>query len=159
MQMKIVGTKRMVQTWLSKYIEDGLETVFRKIFFWETDDKIIGKAIRFVHHSLVYITLIWYVIIHTFMPSYILFVFFYLFCAIIWLHQFICSGCAISRVECRLIGDTSGFVDPIMEAFHIPVTPESTDGVVVLGGTAVMFMLTFELLGRTINNIRSWISL
>jgi hypothetical protein len=148
-----------VQPWLGKTIEDGTETLIRKLFFWEADDKLIGKSIRFLHHSLVYIVLIWYIVIHTFIPSYILFVFFYLFCAIIWIQHVICDGCVFSKIERRLIGDTVSFVDPIMESFHIPITPESTVGIVKLGSTAVMFMLSFELLGRTITSIRSWLSI
>ena len=150
----------MASSWsLPKFLENGLETILRKLFFWEGDDKRIGGFIRFLHHSLIYIGFVWYILIHTVMPSYFLFLLFYCFVAIVWLQHCICGGCLLSRVECRLIGDTKSFVDPILDTFHIPRTPESTAGVVVLGSTVVMFMLTFELLGRTIINIRNWFSL
>jgi hypothetical protein len=142
-----------------KILEDGLEAVLRKLFFWESDDKRIGGCVRFLHHSLIYIGFIWYILIHTIMPSYVLFILFYCFVGIVWLQHCICRGCLFSRVECRLIGDSKSFVDPILETFHIPITPESTAGIVVLGSTMAMFMLTFELVGRTIINIRSWFSL
>jgi hypothetical protein len=149
----------MAERWLPKMLEENLEKVLRRLFFWETDDKRIGRFIRFLHHSLIYICLIWYIIIHTFIPSYALFVLFYVFIGIVWIHHCIVGGCLISKVECRLIGDTKSFVDPILETFHIPITPESTDGIVVLGSTALMFMLSCELFARTINGIRAWFSI
>lgn len=148
----------MPESWLSKVLEENLEKILRKIFFWETDDKRIGGFIRFLHHSLIYFGLIWYIIIHTFMPSYLLFFLFYCFVGIVWLQHCAVGGCLFSRVERRLIGDTKSFVDPILETFHIPVTPESTEGFVVLGSTALMFMLSCELVARTIVNIRNWFS-
>ena len=39
--------------------------------------------------------------------------------------------------------------------FH--VTSESTDGIVIMGATTIMFFLTFELVSRTILNLKQWI--
>lgn len=147
------GTK-----WLSKILEENLEKALRKIFFWEEDPKRIGNFIRFLHISLIYLSVIWYVLIHTFMPSYFLFLLFFIFVFLIWLQHCVCGGCLFSRIEQRLIGDTKSFVDPIMETFHIPITPESTDGVVLLGSTSLVIMLSCELILRTITNIRNYLS-
>jgi hypothetical protein len=150
--------KEKQERWLPKYLEDKFEILLRTLFFWETDEKRIGICIRFLHHSLIYIVFLWFILIHTIMPSYILFLFFYCFVGIVWIQHWICWGCLFNKVERRLIGDTKSFVDPILETFHIPITSESTDGVVILGSTAVMFMLTFELLARTITSIQRWFS-
>ena len=84
---------------------------------------------------------------------------FYCFIGLIWIQHCVVGGCLFSKVERRLIGDTKSFVDPILETFHIPVTPESTEGFVVLGSTTLMFMLSCELISKTITNIRTWFSI
>lgn len=144
---------------LPKILEENLEKILRKLFFWENDDKRIGSFVRFLHHSIIYLCLIWYIVIHTFIPSYFLFLLFYCFIGLVWVQHCIVGGCLFSKVERRLIGDTKSFVDPILETFHIPVTPESTEGFVVLGSTTLMFMLSCELISKTITNIRNWFSI
>jgi len=146
------------ERWLPRVIQDCVEFVLRKIFFWEDDDKRIGNLIRFLHHGLVYTMFAWYMMIHTFVPSYFLFLIFYIIVAIVWIQHLLVGGCVLSRLERKFIGDEKSFVDPIMEAFHIPVTPESTEGMVLLGSSGVLVMLTFELIARTILNIKSWVS-
>jgi hypothetical protein len=145
--------------WLPRVIQNTLENILRKIFFWESDDKRLGGLIRFLHHGLVYIMFAWYIVCHTFVPSYFLFVVFYIIIILVWIQHLLVGGCVLSRLERKFIGDDKSFVDPIMEAFHIPVTPQSTEGFVVLGSTGVAAMLTFELAARTILNIKSWVSL
>jgi hypothetical protein len=145
--------------WFPKLLEDNVEKIFRTIFFWENDPKRIGIFIRFVHHSFIYICLIWYILVHTFMNSYLLFLLFYLVIGIIWIQHCIIGGCLLNRIECKLIGDTKSFVDPILETFHIPITSESTDGFILLGSTTIMFILTCELISRSIINIRNWFSI
>jgi hypothetical protein len=135
------------------------EFLFRWIFFWESDEKKLGHLIRFVHHSLIYITLMMYMVIHTFVPSYFLFCIFYGWILLVWLQHIVVGDCIFSVLEQRFLKDKKYFVDPILEIARIPVTPEGAVGVVVLGSTVVMFFLTFELLCRTILNIRQWFSL
>jgi hypothetical protein len=147
------------RAWLHRKIDEYTERFVRILFFWETNDKKLGILIRFLHHSLIYMALIWYVVIHTFLPSYFLFVGFYCFCLVVWLHHIISWGCVLNRLEQKLVGDTATFVGPILEIFHIPVTADSTDGVVVMGATVCIFFLTFELLSRSIVNVRSWLYL
>jgi hypothetical protein len=144
------------ERWLPKLLEDNFEKILRVLCFWENDDKRIGIFIRFLHHSIIYICFIWYIIIHTFMPSYLLFLLFYCIAGLIWLQHIILGGCIFSKIESRLIGDKKSFVDPILDTFHIPITAESTSGIVILGSTLGMFMLSCELMARTINGIRAW---
>ena len=102
------------ERWLPKILEDNFEKILRVLCFWENDDKRIGIFIRFLHHSIIYICFIWYIIIHTFMPSYLLFLLFYCIAGLIWLQHSI------------------------------------------LGSTLGIFMLSCELMARTINGIRAW---
>jgi len=65
------------EKWLSKMLEENLEKVLRLLFFWEKDEKRIGVCIRFIHHFLIYSCFISYILLHTFMPSYLLFTILY----------------------------------------------------------------------------------
>ena len=145
------------RAWIHQKMDEYIEKAMRALFFWETDDKKLGILIRFLHHSLIYGAFITYIVIHTFLPYYILFIGFYIFCLVIWSCQLITWGCFFNRIEQKLTGDTNTFVGPLMEIFHMPVTPETTNGVMIMGGTVVMFFLTFELSLRTILNIKSWL--
>jgi hypothetical protein len=140
-----------------RFLETNAEKALRKLFFWETDDKKLGMMIRFLHHSVVYLSIVTYVIIHTAYPSYILLVLLYGFVLLVWIHHILCSGCLLSKIEQKLIGDTTSFVDPILAMFHMPITPESTVGVTIMGSTLLVTFLTFELISRTILNIKQWL--
>ena len=65
------------RAWLHQTIDTWTERLVRMVFFWETNDKKLGILVRFLHHSLIYMALIWYIVIHTFLPSftYIFFIF------------------------------------------------------------------------------------
>jgi hypothetical protein len=143
--------------WVHQKLDEYIEKALRMAFFWETNDKKLGILIRFLHHSMIYGTLITYILLHTFLPYYILFLGFYIFCFIIWISHILTWGCFFNRIEQKLTGDTNTFVGPIMEIFHMPITPETTNGFMIMGGTVVLFFLTFELILRTILNIKSWI--
>jgi hypothetical protein len=139
--------------YVRKFIEKWVEIIFRTIFFWETDDKKIGKIIRLFHHGIVYFIVVWYIVIHTIFPSYFLLVWLYIIILITWLQHIICGDCIFSILEQKLIGDSQNFVDPLLEIFHMPVTSESAVGVTIMGSTLVLLVVTFELISRTILNI------
>lgn len=151
--------KTSKKNWFNQLLQDNLEKLLRFVFFWEEDPKKIGGLIRFLHHSVVYMFVIWYIVIHTFLPSFLLFILFYIAFGLVWIQHLVCGGCVVSKIEQKLIGDTKSFVDPILETFHIPITPESTAGIVILGSTSVMFMLSCELLIRLITLIKNWFSI
>jgi hypothetical protein len=97
------------------------------------------------------------ILVHTIIPSYILLCIVYLFCFLIWIQHITTGGCISSKLEQRLIGDNNSFVDPILEVFNIPITPQTTSGIVVMGSTLVMFMLSLELCARTILTFNSYL--
>jgi hypothetical protein len=98
------------------------------------------------------------ILVHTLLPSYLLFICVYFIIALIWIQHIACGGCVVNRIEKKWIGDTKGFVDPFLEAFHMPVTDETTRGVTIMGSTLVMTLLTLELTSRTILNINHYLS-
>jgi hypothetical protein len=146
----------MISKELNIYFLDILEKYILKLFFWETDRDRIGKIIRFCHHLIMYSLILLYIAIHTIFPSYILLCFLYFWTAVVWGHQVLTGGCIVSKLEQRLIGDSSSYVDPILELFHIPISPESTSGTVIMLSTTVMVMMSFELSARTIMTLRSY---
>jgi hypothetical protein len=131
-----------------------LESIVRKLFFWETDSARIGKLIRWIHHTGAIVLGMLIFLNHTVYQSYMLFLGLYLFMFIVWAHHIITGGCIISKLEQRLIGDESSFIDPILEAFHIPITPESSSGLVLLSSSLIFMMLTLELMSRTISGVQ-----
>jgi hypothetical protein len=143
-----------VQTKIEVYVE----ILLRLIFFWERDSKRLGTLIRLLHHSVMYCLAISLFLVHTLLPSYWLFVLIYGIIGLIWIQHIICGGCVVNRIEKTLLGDTKGFVDPFLEAFHMPVTDETTRGVTIMGSTLVMVLLTLELTSRTILNINYYMS-
>ena len=55
---KIDDTKLVPQDtkkrWLRRVAEEKFEKFLRILFFWEKDDKRLGKIIRVVHHFIIY---------------------------------------------------------------------------------------------------------
>jgi hypothetical protein len=150
--------KEKKYTRIQKYMINILEVVVKKIFFWENDEKRIGKLIRFLHHASMYLLAIMLILAHTVFPSYILLFIVYVFCLLIWIQHIVTGGCIVSKLEQKLIGDKNSFVDPILEAFHIPITEQTTVGITILGSTCVLLMMTLELSARTILSLKSYFS-
>jgi hypothetical protein len=146
-------------SWFQDYLLDILEPFCKKLFFWESDPVRIGKLIRFTHHSIVYTIGISIIVVHTIMPSYFLLCILYLACLLIWIQHITTGGCISSKLEQRLIGDKNSFIDPILEVFNIPITPQTTSGIVVMGSTLVIFMMSLELCARTVLTLNSYLRL
>ena len=92
------------------------------------------------------------------MPSYLLFTILYFIVICIWLQHCIYGGCIFSTIESKLIGDKYSIWDPILDIFHINITPESTGGLFLLVSSAAVFVLTCEFAGKTIHFITALIS-
>jgi len=146
--------------WLRSIAQEKFEKFLRFILFWEKDDQRLGKIIRLIHHFIVYSGIIGYFIIHTVASSYFIFVLFYLFWGLIWLQHMIFGGCIVSDIETKLIGkEGEGIILPILDIFHINVTPESGDGIVLLSSTIVICILSCELFSRTIGGVRTFLDI
>lgn len=139
-----------------KQFQSFLEMVLRWIFFWETDDKRLGRLIYLLHQSSVMFSIVCYMVIHTLYPSYIVLGILWIITCFVWLLHIFTGGCVLTRIEQKLTEEKITIIDPILEIFHIPVTKETTMGVTVLMSTVFMSALSFELLARTIINVKSW---
>jgi hypothetical protein len=144
-------------SWFQEYLILILEPFLMKIFFWESDPIRIGKLIRVLHTNITYLLFFSIIAVHTIIPSYFLLVILYLIWFCVWAHHVLTGGCIISKIEQRLIGDKTSFIDPILEVFNIPVTPQTTTGAIVMGSTLILFMMTLELSVRTVLTLNSYL--
>jgi len=134
------------------------ESFIRKLCFWEKDDKRIGGILRFAHYCGSYFLILIYIINRTVYTSYWLLLTFYVVYFLIFIHHLICGGCIITKVEQRLLKDQQSFIDPILEIFHIPITPDVSNHIFVMLSCFLMSILTIEIIGRTIDMIGQTIS-
>jgi hypothetical protein len=143
---------------MTKSIERGVENVLRLLIFWEKDDKRIGRAIRFIHYSFVFLFIAFYLFIHVYHPSYALLLIFFFIQLLIFAHHIICGGCVITNIECRLIGDQQCFIDPLLQLFHIPTTPDVSSPVFIMLSVLLMAILSLEVWSRTVLMWQQWFS-
>ncbi len=127
---------------------EWLEWAVHRILFWEEDDARKGRIVRAIHHlcSNALLTLI--VVSHTIYPAFWLQTVLLGFCTIVWIQHVVTHGCIISKVEQRLIGDTKSFIDPYLELFRVEATPESKSGLLTMGSTIGVAVLSLEWIGR-----------
>jgi hypothetical protein len=144
-------------SWYQEFLLSIIEPFFKKLIFWESEPVRIGKLIRLIHTNIVYILFFSLIIIHTIYPSYFLLLILYIIYFCIWVHHVLTGGCIISKLEQRLIGDNNSFIDQLLDVFNIPITPQTTSGIIVMGSTVVMFMLSLELSARTVLTLNSYL--
>jgi hypothetical protein len=142
---------------IRRKIQSSLESFLRYIFFWESDDKQIGKFIRVLHQYFIMAIAVSYFIIHTLLPSYWLLLLIWCLICIIWIFHISLGGCVLTRIEQKLTGEKITIIDPLLELFHIPVNKETTMGITLLTSSTCFIFITFELMARTLLNIRDWI--
>ena len=133
---------------LIKIFEDKVENIFRKVLYWEKDDKHIGKIIRRLHHFIIYSGITCYFMIHTVMPSYFLFLVLYVFWGLVWLQHLLLGGCVIGNIENNLLGDTTGFITPIFDMLNINVSVKTMDNIILLVSTLIVSILSYEFVIR-----------
>jgi len=141
---------------LKQYIESGLEYVLRLIFFWEKEDKRLGKLMQFGHNVFVYVMAIIYVILSIWSQSYFGFLLYVTVFGMIWVHHLICGGCVWTEIERRLVGESKCITDPLLELFHIPITPETSSGTFMMLSCIFMAILTMQLSSKTVSIVRHW---
>ena len=139
---------------ISELLQHGIETIIRRIIFWETDDKKVGMMIQLMHHAFVYGMLVWYIYLHTFSDSYIQFVLFCFIFFLVWIQHLFCRACLFFNIEQKLIGNHPNIVDNILHIFHITPSEEVGNGVLLIISSLIMAMLTAELISRTISSIK-----
>lgn len=133
---------------MEKTAVDWTEWVVHRIFFWEEDDGRKGRILRALHHAGTYILLTLIVVSHILYPAFWLQTLVLGFCSLVWVQHVLTHGCVISKVEQRLLKDESSFLDPYLEIVGIEANEKSKQGILILGSTVVVSMLTLEWIGR-----------
>jgi len=131
-----------------KMPEEHLDTLAHMLFFWETNPVRIGKIIRFIHNVGMIALFVVFVIVQTVFPSFVMLFVVWLLLVAICAQHIVFGGCVVSKLEQRLIGDSSSFIDPLLELFNIPISPESTAGIVTLGSSTMVVLVGFQLVSR-----------
>ncbi len=129
------------------------EWLVHRIFFWETDDAKKGRIVRTVHHAVMFALLTMIVISHTVYPAFWLQTLVLGFCFLIWVQHVLTNGCVVSKVEQKLIGDETSFVDPFLDLFHVEANETSKRGIVILGSTLVVSLLSLEWVSRLFHKL------
>lgn len=133
---------------MESYAVEWTEWVVRTVLFWETDDARKGLILRTLHHAVMYALGTLIIVSHTIYPAFWLQTLVLGACVLIWIQHVLTHGCVISKVEQKLIGDSESFVDPFLSMFHIDMTHDSKSGLVILGSTLVVGLLSLEWVAR-----------
>lgn len=134
---------------MEKYAVEWTEWLLHRVMFWETDDKRKGRILRAIHQFVMYSLLTLIIVSHTIYPALWLQTCVLFFCVLIWVQHVLTRGCVISKIEQKWLDDTVSFVDPFLDLFGVDMTPESDkSGVVIMGSTLAVFLLTLEWIGR-----------
>lgn len=138
---------------MEQYAVEWTEWLVHELFFWEKDNVKKGKIVRAIHHfvsnGLIFLVLV----SHLLYPAFWLQTF-VLFCwTIIWIQHVFTNGCIVSKVEQKLIGDESSFIDPILFMFHIELNEQGKRGFVTLGSTMLVSLLSLEWTARVFHKV------
>lgn len=133
---------------MESYAVEWTEWVVRTGLFWESDDARKGLIVRTLHHAIMYALGTLVIVSHTIYPAFWLQTLVLGACVLIWIQHVLTHGCVISKVEQKLIGDSESFVDPFLSMFRIEMTHESKSGIVILGSTLVVGLLSLEWIAR-----------
>jgi hypothetical protein len=143
---------------IRKRIQTVLETGIRWLFFWESDDAKIGRLLRTFHQYFIISLIVFYFMVHVFVPSYWYLLFIWCWFTLIWVSHLIMGGCVFTRIEQKLTGEKVTILDPLLELFQIPVTKETTLGITIMSSTVCFMFMTSELFTRTVINCKDWLS-
>jgi hypothetical protein len=148
---------RSLQQKLRGVIEPFVETCFRNLFFWETNDKQIGLLIRSFHSNVLTTILIVYWISHTVIHSYWLLWSLWVVVGLIWLQHILTGCCIPTHIERRLIGDSESVLDPMLKFFNVPTSKDNNWAIFL--STTIFLLQSLELYSRTVLNIQSFLFL
>jgi hypothetical protein len=138
---------------MESFATEWTEWIVHKVFFWESDNERKGKLLRAIHHFLSNSLIVMIIVSHTVYPAFWLQTIVLCICLLVWLQHVSCNGCVISKVEQKLIGDSSSFVDPLFDLFHVEPTKELSIMVVILGSSVGVLLLSLEWIARVHHKI------
>jgi hypothetical protein len=133
------------------------EWIVHRIMFWESDNAKKGRIVRAIHHAgtIALGTLI--IVSHTVYPAFWLQTLLLGFCLLVWIHHILTNGCVLSKVEQKLIGDETSFLDPFLDLFHIEATESSKRGILILGSTLSVAILSLEWVSRVVHKVTPFV--
>lgn len=129
------------------------EWIVHRIFFWESDNAKKGRIVRAIHHAGVFALATMIIVSHTVYPAFWLQTLLVGFCLLVWIQHVLTNGCVISKVEQKLIGDATSFLDPFLELFRIEANEQSKRGILILGSTLAVSLLALEWVSRVFHKL------
>jgi len=133
---------------MEKTAVDWTEWIIHRIFFWEEDDGKKGRIVRALHYAGTYFLLTLILVSHVLYPAFWLQTLILGFCGLVWIHHILTRGCVLSKVEQRLLKDESSFLDPYLEIVGIEANEKSKQGILILGSSLAVAILSLEWIGR-----------
>ena len=133
---------------MEHYAVEWTEWIVHKVLYWESDDERKGQILRAFHHFGVYALFTLIIISHTLYPAFWLQTILLMFCILVWAQHMLTHGCVISKVEQRLMKDEKSFLDPFMTLFQIEVNEKSKQGILMLGSSLAVALLSLEWISR-----------
>ena len=138
---------------MQHYAVDWTEWVVHRMFFWEPDDAKKGRIVRAIHHAGVYAIATLIVVSHTIYPAFWLQTILLGVCVLIWIQHILTRGCVFSKVEQKLLKDESSFLDPFLELYQIEASENSKQGILMLGSTLFVALLSLEWVARVFHKV------
>jgi len=138
---------------MQHYAVDWTEWAVHRAFFWESDNAKKGRILRAMHHAGVYALITLIIVSHTIYPAFWLQTALLSFCIVVWIQHMLTRGCVISKVEQKLLEDESSFMDPFLELFQIEATEFSKQGILMLGSSVLILLLSLEWVGRVFHKL------
>jgi hypothetical protein len=129
------------------------EWLVHRLFFWESDDVKKGRIVRALHHAGTIALGTMIVVSHTLYPAFWLQTFVLGFCVLVWVQHILTNGCILSKVEQKLIGDETSFLDPFLDLFHIEADEQSKRGILIMGSTLSVALLSLEWISRVFHKV------
>ena len=124
-----------------------------KRIFGEEDDAKTGRLVRTIHTAVSYSLILLVVLSFTLIPAFWFQTILLGACGLVWVQHMLFHGCLFSKVEQRLLKDTTSFLDPYLELFEVEATERSKQGILMMLSTTAIFVLTLAWGGRLTREI------
>ena len=134
------------------------ELAVHKLIFWENDDAQKGRIIRVIHYFMGYALIFLVAFSHLIYPAFWLQTVTLMLVTSVWLQHITCNGCVSSKVEQKLIGDSTSFIDPVLQLFKLQPTQELTIFTLIVISTMSTNILWLEWIGRLHHKLRPVVS-
>jgi hypothetical protein len=131
-------------------IVDLLESGFRYLYRWLTEnDEILGRIVYILHLAGFWTLMLIILVSHIF-PYFWLQVGVFFFVFITWIQHIVLNTCVLTSLEIKFLGDKAlCMTDSLLELVSIAPTYETRMGATLLLSTTMTLFLGLELIART----------